>query len=259
MQSKLAYKPGRTLLHQLNPITKLIWLLVGSITFFFLQDGIWHLVAAVFFLLILIAVYPHIYKVRGFRLAIITALALFILYLLFDKTGSIYYFSQIPLLRITSGGLASGLMVCGRFLSIVFLSYCFILTTEPAKLAYGLMKAGIPYRFAFMLVMALRLSPLLEEEGQTIYQAQLMRGIQYDQKNLKRLFLMIQQFLSPVLINALRRVDKLVFSMEGRGFGRYPTRTFRQKAAFSFLDLTAIILLGILMTLILVTRYGGTV
>ncbi len=258
MRSKLAYTHGRTLLHQLNPITKLSWLLLGSTALFFLQEGIWHLFSAGGLLLILICVRPNIWEVRGFRLAILSALALFLLYLLFDKSGSIFIASQVPLLRVTSGGLEAGLVVCGRFLSIIFISYCFILTTEPAKLAYGLMKVGLPYRFAFMLVMALRLSPLLEEEGQTIYQAQLMRGIQYDQKTLKRLVLISQQFLTPVLINALRRVDKLVFSMEGRGFGRYPTRTFRQKAAFSFLDMATILLLSALIILILVTHYGGT-
>ncbi len=84
-----------------------------------------------------------------------------------------------------------------------------------------------------------------------------MRGVRYDQGSLKRIPLLVQQFMTPLLISALRRADKLVFSMEGRGFGQYRTRTFRNRVVPTYRDLIFILLLVALSTLILVLNYGG--
>jgi energy-coupling factor transport system permease protein len=118
------------------------------------------------------------------------------------------------------------------------------------------MKLGLPYRFGFMLVTALRLAPILEEEGQTIYKAQLVRGIRYDTGGIKKWILIVQQFMTPLLISALRRADKLVFSMEGRGFGKYTTRTFRNQSSPTSLDLIMSIILTLLFTTLILLNYG---
>lgn len=200
------------------------------------------LVAFIFFL-ILVLLNLHIFQMRGFRFSLLTGAMLLFLYLIFDKTGTLLFNPGIDWLRITSGGLDLGLRVSSRFWSIIFLSYIFILTTDPSLIAYSLMKIGLPYRFGFMLVTALRLAPIMEEEGQTIYRAQLVRGIRYDRANFRKIPLLIQQFITPLLISAIRRADKLVFSMEGRGFGQYEERTFLTQASPTYLDLVVSLLL----------------
>ncbi len=172
-----------------------------------------------------------------------TGVLLLIIYLLFEKSGNAIFISEIQLLTLTTGGLETGLRISGRFLTIVFLSYLFILSTDPNHLANALMRTGLPYRFGFMLVTALRLGPLMEEEGRIIYKAQLVRGIQYDVRSIRKLFMIIKQYLSPLLLSAMRRADKLFFSLEGRGFGKHPTRTFRAYTNPSTLDVTASIIL----------------
>lgn len=226
---KLTYQEGTSIAHRLYPLTKMIWLLLGTLMIFILTNGYLLLIVSIMLSIILRVINPDIWKVRGFRLVITTGLTLFLLYLIFDKSGSVVINPGIPLLAITSGGLNTGLRFSGRFFSIVLLSYIFILTTNPNQLAYSLMKIGLPYRYGFMLVTALRLAPIMEKEAQTIYRAQLVRGVQYDRGNFKKIFLLIQQFMTPLLISALRRADKLVFSIEGRGFGRHPTRSFRNQ------------------------------
>jgi energy-coupling factor transport system permease protein len=234
---RLGYHPGHSVIHQLYPITKLAWLLFGSVLVFFITNGYLSLLAASTLLILLTCIHPNIWRVRGFRFTFSTGLGLFCLYLLFIKTGQTMIDPGIDLLKITSDGLGMGFLYSGRFFSIIFLSYCFILTTEPSGLAYALMRMGVPYRFGFMLVTALRLAPIMEEEGRTIYRAQLVRGIRYDHAGLTRIFLLTRQFLTPLLISALRRADHLFFSMEGRGFGRYAKRTFLKKVLPSWLDL----------------------
>jgi len=234
---KLSYQPGASLAHQLYPLTKFAWLIITTIMVFIIQEGYLLMVTAMLGAVLLVLINPQIWHIRGFKLAFLTGMALFFLYLLFEKSGQVLFNPGIELLSITSGGLAMGLRFSGRFITIIFTSYIFILTTDPSDLAYALMRIGLPYRYGFMLVTALRLAPVMEEEGQTIYRAQLARGIRYDQVNLRRILLLVQQFMTPLLISALRRADKLVFSMEGRGFGASPQRTFRKRPSATNLDL----------------------
>jgi energy-coupling factor transport system permease protein len=242
---KLSYQPGSSIAHQLYPMTKFGWLLAATILLFIVEDGRLLMVTAGLCAVILFLINRDIWRIRGFRFVLLTGTALFFLYLVFEKSGQVLYDPGYQILTITSGGLLLGLRFSGRFLSIVFMSYIFILTTGPSDLAYALMKIGLPYRYGFILVTALRLAPVMEEEGQTIYRAQLVRGIRYDRGNLRKLVLIIQQFMTPLLISALRRADKLVFSMEGRGFGKQPLRTFRKRPSPTYLDL--IITFGLIL------------
>lgn len=254
---KLVFLPGNSLLHRLYPLSKLAWLILGTIWMFVLTNGWIIITLAGFFLLGLIVLYPEIWRIRGFRFVCLTGLVLFILYLLFNKTGNLLLNPGPAFLQVTRGGLTMGLRVSGRFLSIVFLSYLFILTTEPSDLAYALMKLGLPYRYGFMLVTALRLAPILEDEGRTIYQAQLTRGVRYDGGGVHKVVLLSTQFMTPLLISALRRADTLVFSMEGRGFGQYPQRTFRQRSNVTYLDILFNLFMFALASSCIVIDYGG--
>lgn len=233
---KLSFQPGQSILHQVHPLSKFIWVLITSVLVFIINDGLLMFALTFWCLIYLFAVYPQIWKVRGFKFVLLTGMSLFILYVLFDKTGVVLFNPGKPTFRITSGGIIIGLLISGRFLTIVTVSYLFVLTTNPADLAYALMRIGVPYRIGFMFVTALRLAPLLEDEGQTIYQAQLVRGVKYDKGNVKRFILLIRQFMTPLLFSALSRADKLVFSMEGRGFGQYRNRTFRKKPRLNTWD-----------------------
>jgi energy-coupling factor transport system permease protein len=254
---KLRFIFGKSLVHRLYPITKLFWLLLASVILFILTNGYLLIGTSFIFFLILLAIHPPIWKVRGFQFVLWTGFVLFLLYLLFVKDGQALLKLKPNFLTITSGGIEAGLLYCGRFLSVVFLSYIFILTTNPSQLAYAMMRLGLPYRFGFMFVTTLRLAPILEEEGRTIYQAQLARGVQYDRGSFRKLFLLIKQFLTPLLISALRRADRLFFSMEGRGFGKYDGRSFREQSHPTRLDWFCSLGFLIFFALIFIAESGG--
>lgn len=253
---KLSYIPGRTLLHRLYPLTKFAWLIIASILLFIINKGLLLIFLAGTLFIILLMVNPKIMRMRGFRLAFITGLMLLLLHLLFDKSGSIIVISDLNILSLTTGGVNAGLRIAGRFLSIIFLSYAFILSTDPNHLAYAIMKTGIPYRYGFMLVTALRLAPLMEDEGRIIYKAQLARGVQYDRQSPGKIILFVRQFLTPLLLSAMQRANKLFFSLEGRGFGKYPTRTFRTRIKPSRLDFTASFIATLSFTFLVILDYG---
>jgi len=256
---KLTFQAGDTIVHRLYPITKLAWLMAVSILVFFMRSGLLLILSAASLLLLLVLIKTNIWKVRGYRFVLLTGTLLCVLYLLLFKDGRTLISPGIYFLRVTSVGLEMGLRHSGRFFTVVFTSYIFVLTTNPSRLANALMQLGIPYRFGFMLVTALRLAPILEEEGRTIYQAQLVRGIQYDQAGPRKILLLAQQFLTPLLISSLRRADRLFFSMEGRGFGRFSQRTFRDKSQPTRIDLFCSIGLLIYFAIIIILDRGDLI
>jgi energy-coupling factor transport system permease protein len=235
MKSRIAYHPGTSVLHRLHPLVKAGWLIFGTV-FVFAVRSPWPIVVMV---ALLLAAFPFVGvrlgQVRGSRLFISTALLLGLLQIVFVHEGPVLL--QIGPLTITTGGLEMGIYVAGRFLSVVLLSYLFVLTTNPNDLAYALMRIGVPYRYGFALITALRMVPAFEQEGLTVYNAQLARGVRYDVRSPCRFLTLARQFFLPLLVSALGKVDSLAVSMEGRCFGKYSTRTYLRQVHASRLDI----------------------
>jgi energy-coupling factor transport system permease protein len=255
---RIAYRLGDSILHRLHPLTKLGWLFFGT-AFVFAVRSPWAVLVAV---ALLLAGFPlagvRLGRVRGTRLFISTALLLGLLQVLFVREG-VQLIHAGPL-AITAGGVERGIYVAGRFLSVVLLSYLFVLTTDPNDLAYALMRVGLPYRYGFALITALRLVPVFEQEGQTVYNAQLARGLRYDVRSPRRFLTLARQFVFPLLVSALGKVDALAVSMEGRCFGKHPTRTFLRQARATWHDGVAvgILLVGIVGAAIWILVNGGS-
>jgi energy-coupling factor transport system permease protein len=93
------------------------------------------------------------------------------------------------------------------------------------------------------LVTAIRLVPIFEQEAIIVYEAQLARGVQYNRKNISKILSLANQFLLPMLVSALSKVDALAVSMEGRCFGKYPHRTFLRQVHYKKIDILGFVLL----------------
>ncbi len=250
-REQIAYRPGVTLIHRLHPLVKLGWMVAVTVCAFAVRSP-W---AALSVLCGLCGLWLWLApgRVRGVRLAVITSTALAIVQMLFRTEGTVWV--QLGWLRLTTAGISTGVYVGARFLGIVLLSYLFVRTTDPNALAYALMQVGLPYRFGFALVTALRLVPVFEQEGETVYRAQIARGMAYDRTGPRRWLILARQFILPLLVSALSKVDALAVSMEGRGFGQYQRRTFLREVPFTRTDILATgALLLALATLVLGLR-----
>jgi len=241
MKARITYQPGDSLLHRLHPLVKAAWLVLGTVLVFVVRSP-WPVWGAVALLLAGFRLAgARLGQVRGTRLFLTTALLLGLLQVLFVRDGRVLI--EVGPLAITTGGLEAAAYVSGRFLAVILLSYLFVLTTEPNDLAYALMRAGLPYRYGFALITALRLVPTFEQEGQIVYNAQLARGIEYDVRSPRRFVTLARQFFLPLLVSALGKVDSLSVSMEGRCFGKYPQRTFLRQVRMGSADWSALGLL----------------
>jgi energy-coupling factor transport system permease protein len=71
--------------------------------------------------------------------------------------------------------------------------------------------------------------------------------VRYDVRSPRRFLTLARQFVLPLLVSALGKVDALAVSMEGRAFGKYPTRTFLREVRATWRDGVALGVLGLLL------------
>ncbi len=251
---RIKYEQGSSLLHRLNPLTKLIALIAYSVSIFLVNSL--EAEASIFIAMLLLMVSLKsraLLSLVTSKYFLLFAVLIVAVQAVFTKGGEAIL--SVPLIffsiEVTTGGVYSGLVIALRFLTIIMGSALFIFTTDPNELAYALMRAGLPYRFGFMLVAAIRFMPVFEAEASTVRDAQAARGLEVDRAGLNGLFKTVRYTLMPLIVSALSKVDALVISMEGRAFGSMRHRTFTRAAPFSLADvlvsLTSLAVLGALI------------
>ena len=233
------YAAGDSLLHRLNPVSKLTVVATWSIIVFLLASLRLELFCIASVLVMERAVGTR-QVTRMMFSSFALGIVLFVVVMQPIMTTSGTVLVTIPLyftrLRVTDAGLLNGFVVALRFLSVLLLSALFIVTTDPVALVYSLMRAGIPYRYGFMVILVMRLGSVYEQELKTISNAQKMRGLRVDESGVKGMVRCVRCTVWPLLVSALSRVDSLVVSMEGRAFGFKKTRTFVTRDSFGVLD-----------------------
>jgi len=236
---KVKFERGPTLLHRLNPITKLLLLVAYSLAIFTFDS----LEAEVLCFIALLALVLYIgsaslRSLLASRFFLSFAAILIFIQVVFTGSGDLLFLIPLGLIdvRVTVAGVIVGIVVAFRFLTIIVASALFVATTDPNELAYALMRAGLPYRFGFMLVTAIRFIPIFESEAGTVRSAQAARGLAIDGRGLAGAVRMARYTLMPLVVSALSKVDVLVISMEGRAFGYRKSRTFTRPVRFGALD-----------------------
>jgi energy-coupling factor transport system permease protein len=244
MIPRLGYLSGSSYLHRLDPLTKLVALICGVVLVIFYGDLIFSILF--FVLIILMFVISRIELVtvyKKLRFILIFGLIILVSHLIFVRNGDVlveirpfvYLGINWPII-ITSNGLLMGLEITFRFLSIITSSMLFVATTDPSKLAYSLMRAGLPYRYGFMLIVTLRFIPLFDMEASVVQFAQRARGLEIDRKGIRKIFKLTKYTFVPLLASALSRVNALTRSMEARGFGAFKNRTYLKQVKLKKVD-----------------------
>lgn len=256
----VSYCKGDTVLHRLNPLAKLsavfagctALFLIGSVTF-----AVAFLLAVMAFATIVGA--GQVLRLVRSRFVSVLGLWLILANALFVSAGRVLLSLELHFFRltITDVGLLTGIMMAVRVLTILLMSGIFISTTDPAALVYSLMKRGVPYRYGFMLIIMLRFAPVFERESKIVSNAQKMRGLEIDKRNVKLLWRAIRYTFVPLIISALSKVESLVVSMEGRAFGYRRTRTFVTEDRYEFRDKALIFVSLAIIAVLLLDKATG--
>ena len=119
------------------------------------------------------------------------------------------------------------------------------------------MRLGVPYRYAFVLVIAMRFIPIFESERSVVRNAQVARGLSIDRGGPVTIWRLAKYTFTPMLVSGLSRADMLARSMDARGFGRYPDRTYIRGSRIRAMDTIAIISVLLLTVVIILTSILG--
>lgn len=236
------FRPGQSFSHRLHPVVKLGWLLWGTVSVFVFDSPVlpWVVVGGAVGLLWASGVAP--WRIPGLRVWLLLGVIILVTHALSVSEGD-------PIFGLcTERGLLSGVRAMGRLMGVTIMSTWLVTTTEPVSLACALMKVGLPYRWGFALVTALRLAPIFRVEAHHVYRAQLVRGVAYDAGWARKWWLILRHLCVPLLVQALRTAHSLSLSMEGRSFGLYPQRTYLREVSAGPRDVVAggLLLLSVL-------------
>ena len=225
------YYPVDSLLHRLDPRTKLFGTLVYIVTLF-IADNLWAYLAATIFLITAIKLsnVPVKFMVRGLK-SIMFLLLLSVSFNLFLTPGTPIF--KIGFLQMTWEGLRFAAFMAIRLVYLVMGSTILTLTTTPNQLTDGLEKALMPlsklkvpvHAIAMMMSIALRFIPILLEETDKIMKAQIARGADFESGNLIQKVKNMVPLLVPLFISAFRRANDLAMAMEARCYHGGDDRT----------------------------------
>lgn len=227
------YYPGDSVVHRLDPRTKLGLSFAFIIVLFLVQGFLpYAWLAALVLLVAQIASVPLRVMLRGLRpLKFIIALT-FILHVFTTRGGVVLW--HLGFLRIDSHGLAQGAFLSFRLILLVVATSLLTLTTSPIALTDGLerilspgAKLGLPaHELAMMMTIALRFIPTLIDEADKIMRAQLARGADFETGGLIKRAKNLLPLLVPLFVSAFRRADELAMAMEARAYrgGKHRTR-----------------------------------
>ena len=235
MNNLFQYVPGNSVIHRLNPVTK-IFLTIMICAAAIITNQLW-------FLGVLLGVDLLIGIIAGvadrtwniFRGLLKIAVFLFILQILVIRAGTPVFWI------ITDEGLLTAAKVVLRLVVVCIPLALVLAVTRISDLTNSLVQVlHLPYKYAFTLSTAIRFIPQFLEEMAGIMEAQTARGVAFDKaKGLKK-FSMILPLCAPLLISSVRKTDLTAAAAEVRGF-RLRTRASGYKQyPFTLLDLGAL-------------------
>lgn len=241
------YFPGNTVVHRLDPRTKLVLVIVYIITLFMAEGWFSYsliVVAALgCFALSRIRTGTILRSIKP--LVLIIAVTAF-LNIFFTKGDPIIQFWKISVSWL---GLRTALFMAVRLIMLITGTFLLTYTTSPISLMDGLetllsplKKIKVPvHELAMMMGIALRFIPTLIEETQKIMNAQKARGADFESGNLIKKAKALLPLLVPLFISAFRRADELAIAMESRCYHGDKGRTRMTQLKMGKRDTVALI------------------
>ena len=254
------YYPVDSVIHRLDPRTKLLGTLLFIISLF-CMDSAWGYGLAALFLAMTIRLskVPLKFMVRGLE-AVLVLLLISVSFNLFLTPGREIF--RLGFLKITWEGLRTAVFMAVRLIFLVLGSSVMTLTTTPNELTDGLekglgflKKVGVPvHEVAMMMSIALRFIPILIEEADKIMKAQMARGADFESGNIVQRAKSMVPLLVPLFISAFRRATDLAMAMEARCYRGGEGRTKMKPLRYHRRDRLAQLLLVLYLAAVIVLR-----
>ena len=253
--------PGDTVVHRLDPRTKLIWVILYIVALFNAFDWISYA--------LVIAVTVACIGASKIRLStIMKGLKPLIIVIILTAVLNMFYTDGTPVLPgwiITWEGMKKALLLVLRIVMLISGTFLLTYTTSPMALTDGLelllgplKKIKVPvHEMSMMMSMALRFIPTLTEETDKIMSAQKARGADFETGSLIQRAKALLPILVPLFVSAFRRADELAVAMESRCYHGGEGRTRMKTLHMEKRDIAALILGAAFVAVVIVLRKLG--
>lgn len=255
--------PGDSLLHRLDPRTKIV-LLFFFLAAIFVFDSPLAYAALTAFTAALIAVsrVPLLLMLKTLKpLSWIIAFT-FVIHLV-STPGDAFF--HVWIFDLTWQGAAKGFFIALRLALLILLSALLTYTTSPLALTDALetlmqpaKRVGVPaHEIAMMMTIALRFVPTLIEEADKIMKAQQARGADLTEGSVIERVKGFVPVLVPLFISAFRRADDLALAMEARCYRGGVGRTQMKALRISSIDYVAYAFGALFFAALAALKFGG--
>ena len=239
------YFPGNSILHRLDPRTKVVLLFFYLVLIFLCKSGIsYGVMTALTAALVLLSKVPMRMMLRSLKPLWWIILFTFVVHI-FSTPGE--ELCKVAFLSVTAEGIVEGFYICLRLVLLICLSSLLTFTTSPLKLTDAMeallspgKRVGVPaHELAMMMTIALRFVPTLIQETDRIMKAQQSRGADFMTGSIMKRMQAFVPVLVPLFLSAFRRADDLAMAMEARCYRGGEGRTQMKALKITSIDYVA--------------------
>ncbi len=255
------YIPGDSIIHRLDPRSKLLAMFLLIVISFWANNPITNLLLFVVTgIFISLSGVPLSFFIKGLR-SMFFLIAFTTIFQLFFITGG-HVLWEIGFIKITSHGIEQAGVIFCRFVLIIFFSTLLTLTTMPLSLATAvesllspLKRFKVPvHEIGLMLSMSLRFVPTLMDDTIRIMNAQKARGVDFGEGSIIQKVKAMIPILIPLFATSLKRADSLATAMEARGYQGGVGRSQYRQLSWMRKDSIALILISLLGILLFILK-----
>jgi energy-coupling factor transport system permease protein len=254
------YSAGNSIIHKLDPRTKIIFGL-GAIISLFLMNNYFILlwIAGIYSILVFTAGLSIRYIFRGLKIIFIIVFITFLIHLFVTPGYTIAYIGPFS---ITGEGLERGIVMSFRLLLLIGISVLLTATTPPLRLTDGLQNLLAPLKkvkvptseLALMVSIALRFIPTFVSETERIIKAQSSRGVDFYSGSIKERLENVVPILVPLFVSSFKRAEDLAIAMEARCYRGEEGRTKLYPLKYGTVDLMAFVMLIVFIGVVITLR-----
>lgn len=255
------YIPGDSIIHRLDPRSKLLAMFLLIVISFWANNPITNLLLFVVTgIFISLSGVPLSFFIKGLRSMFFLIAFTTIFQLFFITGGQVLW--EIGFIKITSHGIEQAGIIFCRFVLIIFFSTLLTLTTMPLSLATAvesllspLKRFKVPvHEIGLMLSMSLRFVPTLMDDTIRIMNAQKARGVVFGEGSIIQKVKAMIPILIPLFATSLKRADSLATAMEARGYQGGVGRSQYRQLSWMRKDSIALILISLLGILLFILK-----
>lgn len=257
------YFPGDTVVHRLDPRTKLLVTLLYIMALFMVKNIVGYLPVIFFTLAVIFTAKISLKMVLKGIKPIIFIIVFTAVLNVFYTQGSVLW--EFWVFKITYEGLIMATFMALRLVFLVVGTSLLTYTTSPIMLTDAienllnpLKKYKVPvHEMSMMMTIALRFIPTLIEETDKIISAQKARGADFETGSMIQRAKALIPILVPLFISAFRRADELAIAMECRCYQGGEGRTRLKQLKYQQIDAMAFLFVFCAIALMIYPNFMG--